>query len=63
MADDDDEPMEIADEDIDPSEDHREDVMQMRELAERALRQGDSEGGKFYLPLDLFPPEQLSAFH
>jgi len=38
----DDEPMEIADEDIEPGRDHREDVMQCRALAERALRDGDA---------------------
>lgn len=45
---DDDEPMEAADEDLaaaGPCADHREDVLQCRELGERALRRGDAAEG------------------
>jgi len=45
---DDDEPMEVADEDLaaaGPGADHREEVLQCRELGERALRRGDTAEG------------------
>eukprot|EP00439_Symbiodinium_sp_Y106_P005066 s5799_g1.t1 len=44
-ADDDDEPFETEDDAAEPGEDRREDVLQCRALAERALRNGDAAEG------------------